>query len=144
MKGLCPSIGQTLKWLNSAACSHKCSCPDPIISKKYVNNDERAMLLWSHQRNQLIISRTPMWNESNRLQGTAMPKNIIDRKGVCPCVKYTRWNAPIMSHALMWKRTSDILQGMDMAQKSVIDWEEYASTQWSSDNKTLWDGYAPV
>ena len=33
MKGLCPSIGQTLKWLNSAACSHKCPCPDPIISK---------------------------------------------------------------------------------------------------------------
>ena len=28
-----PSVGQTLKWLNSAACSHMCPCPEPIISK---------------------------------------------------------------------------------------------------------------
>ena len=45
---------------------------------------------------------------------------------VCPCVRYTRWNIPIMSHAPMWKRTSDFLRGMAMTQKSIIDWEEYA------------------
>ena len=28
---------------------------------------------------------------------------------VCPCVRYTRWNIPIMSHAPMWKMTSDLL-----------------------------------
>ena len=32
------------------------------------------MLLWSHQIYHPIISRTPMWNETNRLQGTVMPK----------------------------------------------------------------------
>ena len=32
MKGLCPSIRPSLKWLNSAACSHKCQCLDPIIA----------------------------------------------------------------------------------------------------------------
>ena len=86
MKGLCPSIGQTLEWLNSTACSHQCPCPDPIISKN-VNNDEKAMLSWSYQRNQPIISRTPMWNESKHLRGTAIPKKPSSTERGMPLCK---------------------------------------------------------
>ena len=88
MKGLCPSIGQTLEWLNSTACSHQCPCLDPIISKK-----------------------CQQWWEGYAL--------VITSKISTNHIPYSD---------VKWKRTSDIPRGMDMTQKSIINWEEYAST----------------
>ena len=144
MKGLCPSIGQTLERLNSTACSH--SARVLIQSSQKMSTMMRRPCSRDHIKE--INQSYPVLQcemNLNTSEEQLYLKNHHRPKGVCPCVKYTIWNAPIMSHAPMWRKTtSDILRGMDMAQKSVIDWEEYASTSWSSDNKTLWDGYALV
>ena len=104
MKGLCPSIGQTLKWLNSAACSHKRSCPDPIIPK--------ICQQWWEGYAPVITSKisTNHISYSNVKEIWSPPRNSYaskpssTKRGVFLCVKYTRWNAPIMSHVPMWKK----------------------------------------
>ena len=97
--------------------------------KKSVNTNEMAMLLYKHiYSNHPTISYTPMWNKNLiTFEEWLRPKIHHRLRRVCPCVRYTRWNIPIMFHAPMWKWTSNLLRGMAMTQKSIIDRDEYAS-----------------
>ena len=146
IRGLCSSVSISISNINERSTTNHTSSDQNespllkvivVIWREYlISSKERACLdvnwcLWDQPPMKGLCPSIGQINQSypvlqcemnlNTSEEQLYLKNHHRPKGVCPCVKYTRWNAPIMSHALMWKRTSDILQGMDMAQKSVID-----------------------
>ena len=167
MKGLCPSITQSLKWLNSAACSHKCQYLDPN-NLKHLSTMMRRLCSYKHiQSNHPVISYTPMWKESNYLQGTAIPQKpsstekyapmqstLDERYQSCLMLQCEKWRL-ISSEGWPWlKNPSSTERSMPWhnghLKKSNLDQERCAPMRCIKQNgcipdkKTLWGGYAPI
>ena len=117
MKRLCPSIRQSLKWLNSTACSHKCVSWSNHL--KNLSIMVRRLCFCDHIK-EITQSYLVLQCERNSITSKEhiCLKTIIDWERECPWVKYTRWNMSIMSHAPMWKRMFDLLWGIAMTQKN--------------------------
>ena len=101
MKGLCLSIGQSLKC--SGTNIALTSVRHDIITQKSVNT-MRGLCSCNHikeiTQSYLVLQlERKIWSPP---KNDYAPKSIIEWE-ICPYVKYTRWNMPIMSHAPMWK-----------------------------------------
>ena len=87
-------------------------------SQKYVNNDEKAMLKEINQSYPVLQCEMNLIASKEQL---CQKKTSSIERGMPLCKVHRMKRANHVSCSNVKKRTSDILRGMDMAQKSVID-----------------------